>query len=123
LPVFLLLDGGAASGTLTAGRLGVHGLAGEARTPGRPDLALDISGELFGIGGTAAAQFGRVSTRDPRDQALYRVNSCVIDTINCVAPSVAQPVIIPVTNRIDIRSDSPRLDPDVLLPNIAEEDY
>ncbi|MBU8544641.1 MULTISPECIES: two-partner secretion domain-containing protein [Roseomonadaceae] len=120
-PVFLLLDGGTATGVLRAGRLGVHGLVGEARAEG--DNVVALSGTLSGISLGIAAQFGRTTAALPNDQVRYRINECVIGSVNCVAPSLAQPFAVPIENRIDIRSDRPRLDPDVLLPNIAEEDY
>ncbi|WP_270933782.1 hypothetical protein [Falsiroseomonas oryzae] len=119
-PLFLLLDGGTASGSLIAGRLGVHGEPA-VTVPGT--LALDLTGSLNGLDGSAAAQSGRVTTTSPSEQALYRMNGCVLDTINCIAPSIVQPVLLPLPDRVDIRSDAPALDPDVLLPNIAEEDY
>jgi len=98
----------------------VHGLPGNERVGGN---AVDLTGQLSGFGGTAAARFGYVSTISPNDQSLYRFNSCVVDTINCVATSFAQP-ITPVTRTdISIRNERERLDPTVLLPNIAEEDY
>ena len=120
-PVFFLIDGGTATGTVFAGRVGVHGLPGALRLPG--DMVVDLTGELAGISGNAAARFGRVATNDPAEQGRYRFDNCVLDTINCVVPSLAQPVVLPVSNRIDIRTDTLRLDPDVLLPNTAEEDY
>ncbi|WP_372623708.1 hypothetical protein [Falsiroseomonas sp.] len=119
--VFFLLDGGTATGTIVAGRLGVHGQPSDLRLDG--DLVVDLTGELAGISGSAAARFGRVATSNPADQGRYRFDNCVLDTINCVLPSLAQPVVLPLSNRIDIRADAPQLDPDVLLPNIAEEDY
>jgi filamentous hemagglutinin family protein len=120
-PVFLLLDAGTATGTLEAGRLGVLGLPGGGRAGG--DRVVDLEGRLGGLDGTPAAQFGRSSTVAAGDQTLYRINNCVLDTVTCVAVSFVQPVAAPLRNTIDIRPDVPRIDPDVLVPNIAEEDY
>ncbi|MGX9966294.1 beta strand repeat-containing protein [Roseomonas sp. F4] len=120
-PVFLLLDGGTATGVLTAGRLGVHGITGAERVEG--DNTVALSGTLNGLSAGIAAQFGRATATLPSDQVRYRFNECVVGSVTCAAPSIIQPFVLPVQNRIDIRSDRPRLDPDVLLPNIAEEDY
>ncbi len=120
-PLFLLIDGGFATGTIvSAGRLGIHGTGGGAELTGR--LA-DISGNL--IGGSAAARFAD-STRPAASGALtrYRLNSCVISSVNCIVPS--QVISIPQAppQRVDIALGGGRItDPDVQIPNVAEEDY
>ncbi|NKC32838.1 two-partner secretion domain-containing protein [Falsiroseomonas selenitidurans] len=120
-PVLLMLDGGTASGVLTAGRLGVHGLPGTERAAG--DNVVSLSGQLNRVEAGIAAQFGRSTARAAADEVRYRFNECVIGAVNCAGTSLAQPFVVPLDTRIDIRRDRPRLDPDVLLPNIAEEDY
>ena len=120
-PVFLLLDGGTAIGRLDAGRLGVHGQPGAGHMPG--GQVVDLTGTLRGVPGGIAAQYGRITATQPRNQSLYRFNSCVIGSINCVVIPVAQPLPVPLKNDITVRSDDDSLDPDVLLPNISEEDY
>ena len=120
-PLFLLIDGGFATGTVvSAGRLGIHGTGGGAELVGR--LA-DISGNL--ISGAAAARFAD-STRPAASGTLtrYRLNNCVISSVNCIVPS--QVISIPQAppQRVDITLGGGRItDPDVQIPNVAEEDY
>ncbi len=119
--IFLLLDGGTATGTVvSAGRLAIHGTGGSAELTGE---LIDISGSP--VGGTTAARFAD-STRPAATGALtrYRLNGCVLSSVNCVVPS--QVLIIPQAppQRVDIRLGGGAItDPDVQLPNIAEEDY
>ncbi len=119
--IFLLLDGGTATGTIvSAGRLAIHGTGGSAELTGE---LIDISGSP--VGGTTAARFAD-STRPAATGALtrYRLNGCVLSSVNCVVPS--QVLIIPQAppQRVDIRLGGGAItDPDVQLPNIAEEDY
>ncbi|MBR0682499.1 filamentous hemagglutinin N-terminal domain-containing protein [Roseomonas eburnea] len=119
--VFLLLDGGTATGTIhAAGRLGIHGTGGSAELLGS---IADSSGNL--VSGAAAARFAD-STRPAASGALtrYRINGCVVSSINCIVPS--QVITIPQAppQRVDIRLGGGRItDPDVQIPNVAEEDY
>ena len=53
-PVFMLLNGGTGSGTLTAGRLGVYGLPGPVTLPG--GRSVDLTGSLGGVSGEGRIQ-------------------------------------------------------------------
>jgi filamentous hemagglutinin family protein len=120
-PVFMLIDGGSIRGQLDAGRLGVHGLPTSGRLNGDP--VAELTGALSGFGGTTAARFGLVTATPSSGQALYRINDCVISTLNCVATSIVQPLLIPLVTNFSLRGVQPSLDQDVLVPNVAEEDY
>ncbi len=127
-PLFVLLNGGTASGTLQAGRLGVLGRPGAASGPdGRQ---VDLLGQLSGLEGIAAARFGILSgplpgfQPAPGDLSQYRFNNCVISTVNCVAPITFTLPAVPQVNTLVLTGGMPRLDDsDVLLPNIADEDF
>ncbi|MBP0465561.1 filamentous hemagglutinin N-terminal domain-containing protein [Roseomonas sp. PWR1] len=120
-PIFLLIDGGFVSGTIvSAGRLGIHGTGGGSELTGN---LTDISGSP--VSGSAAARFAD-STRPAASGALsrYRFNGCVVSSVNCVVPS--QVISIPQAppQRVDITLGGGRItDPDVQIPNVAEEDY
>ncbi|MBW6400971.1 filamentous hemagglutinin N-terminal domain-containing protein [Roseomonas sp. HJA6] len=119
--IFLLLDGGTVTGNIvSAGRLGIHGTGGSAELTGQ---IIDISGTP--VGGTTAARFAD-STRPASTGALtrYRINGCVVSSVNCVVPSQVLTIPQAPPQRIDIRLGGGAItDPDVQLPNIAEEDY
>ncbi|MEI6161486.1 MAG: hypothetical protein WCP77_16745, partial [Roseococcus sp.] len=126
-PVFMLLNGGTASGNLVAGRLGAYGLPGGATLPnGR---ALDLTGSLGGVSGESAARFGGLGGRqgtqpDPSALDLYRFNNCVVSSINCVVPTFLQIPTIPLINTVILGLQQPAYDDrDVLLPNVAEKDF
>ena len=113
--VFLLLDGGSATGTLTAGRLGVHGTGG----------TVSLSGTLAGSDGFAAARFGGV-TRPISPEALqrYRINGCVLTSVSCVVPPTVQVLPPRPTDRVDLTlRRTPINTSDVTVPNIAETEY
>lgn len=69
-PLFLVIDGGSATGTINVARLGVITLRGQA----------DLSGCVNGVCGGNAASFGR--STDP--SSLARLNNCPISSPNCV---------------------------------------
>jgi mucin-19 len=126
-PVFMLLNGGTASGNITAGRMGVYGLPGSATLPdGR---ALNLNGSLGGVGGEGAARFGILggapgSQPSPLALDLYRFNNCVISSVNCVVPTFLQLPTIPLINSVILGIQQPGFDDrDVLLPNVAEKDF
>ena len=113
--VFLLVDGGNIQGNIIAGRLGVHGAGG----------TMSLSGTLNGLSGAEAARFGDV-TRPIGAIALqkYRVNGCVISSINCVVPPSIQIMPIRLTDRNQITLENRRINTsEVLIPNVAETDY
>ncbi|MEO3475782.1 filamentous hemagglutinin N-terminal domain-containing protein [Roseomonas sp. CAU 1739] len=119
--VFLLLDGGSATGTVvSAGRIAIHGTGGSAELTGQ---LVDISGSP--VGGQSAARFAD-STRPASTGALtrYRINGCVVSSVNCVVPSQVLTIPQAPPQQINIRLGGGAItDPDVQLPNIAEEDY
>jgi hypothetical protein len=141
-PVFLLLDGGSATGALAAGRLGVHGRGGFAT----------LTGAVAGLtDGTAARTPGSEITRpiSTTEQNHYTFNDCVIGATVCapvdvliqlvpVLPNVVAEVgseaanastnitrlFSPEPQIVRLRRQRDRLaDPDVLLPNTIEDDY
>jgi filamentous hemagglutinin family protein len=119
-PVFLLLDGGSASGTLDAGRLGVSGTGGE----------VSLQGTLGALDGSEAARLGNISLQlntggiqQPEARTRYRFNQCVLGSINCTVLTVVQPITNPLAQLVTIRLTAPARDPDALLPNVTEEDY
>lgn len=119
--IFLLLDGGSATGTIaSAGRLGIHGTGGSAELTGR---LTDVSGSP--VDGAAAARFAD-STRPAASGALtrYRFNGCVVSSVNCIVPS--QVITIPQAppQQVDLRLGNNRItDPEVQVPNVGDEDY
>lgn len=119
-PVFLLLDGGRATGQLNAGRLGVHGIPAPG-VAGSSDRSVDLSGVLNGAGGNVSAQFGRTTATEPADQTAYRFNNCVIGSINCFVISRAQPLPLPTLRELTVINREV-LDADVVLPNVSAED-
>lgn len=119
--IFLLLDGGTATGEIaSAGRLAIHGTGGSAELTGR---LTDVSGTP--VDGAAAARFAD-STRPAASGALtrYRLNGCVVSSVNCIVPS--QIISIPQAppQQVDLRVGNNRItDPEVQVPNVADEDY
>jgi hypothetical protein len=127
-PVFLLLNGGTATGTLIAGRLGVLGLPGSNLLPG--GRAVELFGTLSKVDGVGAARFGALagngSGQAPSAASLplYRFNNCVISTVNCVVPTTQQLPPLRLNSNIDVRTGAAELnDADVLLPNVGERDF
>jgi filamentous hemagglutinin len=78
-PVFLLLGGAHAEGTLVAGRLGLLGLGGGA----------SLSGRIGGLGGAAAA--GRVEAGGTALGPAYAFNLCAMGHAGCATPP---PVVV-----------------------------
>ena len=77
------------------------------------------------VSGQSAARFAD-STRPASTGALtrYRINGCVVSSINCVVPSQVLTIPQAPPQRMDIRLWGGAItDPDVQLPNVAEEDY
>lgn len=124
-PVFLLLNGATASGNLEAGRLGVFGVRGTELPGGR---AVDLTGTLNGFGGVSAARFGSVSAVavgvPPTGVQFYRFNNCTLTSVNCVTPIIFRIPVIPVVNSVVLNSELGTVDdPDVMLTNVADQDY
>lgn len=112
--VFLLVDGGDIEGNIIAGRLGVHGAGG----------AMSIFGALGGFSGAEAARFADITRPiDPGRLQRYRINGCVVGSINCVVPPSIQIIPPRTTDRAPFTIENSRINTsDVLIPNIAEED-
>jgi hypothetical protein len=113
-PVFLLVDGGGIEGNIIAGRLGVHGVGG----------TMSILGSLNGLQGAEAARFADITRPiDPGGLQRYRINGCVVGSINCVVPPSIQIIPLRPSDRAAFTIESGRINiSDVLIPNIAEED-
>ena len=114
-PVFLLLDGGVASGSIAAGRLGVHGTGG----------SVSLLGTLAGVPGSAAAASADITRPiDPTLQSNYRINGCVVASINCVPPPSIQFVVLRPPEVVDLSLVNNRIDTsEVTIPNVAEIEY
>ena len=118
-PVFLLIDGANAAGDIIAGRLGIHGVGGEAR----------LFGTLGGFPGQAAARFGDVTRFSeggivtPAALSRYRINDCVLSSLNCVNPNLIILLPTPPPPLVDLITDILARDPDAVLPNVSEEEF
>ncbi|WP_421993971.1 beta strand repeat-containing protein [Roseococcus sp.] len=124
-PVFLLLNGGTATGRLEAGRLGIFGVPGDQLPSGR---AVDLTGTLNDFDGVSAARFGGVSALalgvPPTGAQFYRFNNCTLTSVNCVTPVIFRIPIIPVVNNVVLNNELGTVDdPDVMLTNVADQDY
>jgi filamentous hemagglutinin family protein len=119
--IFLLIDGGNAVGDIeTAGRVAVFGSGGTVDLTG---TLIDFRGtRLTGIAASALTDSGRPAPSNSLTR--FRFNGCVISSANCIV--VSQAVTIPQAppQVVDLRLFGGRItDPDVQIPNIAEEDY
>jgi hypothetical protein len=118
-PVFLLIDGANASGDVVAGRLGVHGIGGEA----------NLFGSLGGFPGQAAARFGDVTRVTETGLApaaslsRYRINECVLSSVNCVNPNVVMVLPPPQVPTVQIVTEVLAREPDAVLPNVGAEEF
>ena len=114
-PVFLLLDGGSATGTIHAGRLGVHGTGGK----------VELLGRLGHSTGPEAARFGDATRPiEPRSLQNYRINGCVLSSINCIVPPRFQPLPPLILTNVDISLRSATVSlVDVTISNSGENDY
>ena len=111
--VYLLLNGGFATGHVDVG--GLH-LNGPAFSGGAT-----LFGTVANRGGVAAAAEATISVLRSNK---YRFNGCPIASVSCVLLS---PVTVPITNPIqDVEvgnTDNARDDPDLILPDVGEQDY
>jgi len=119
--IFLLIDGGNAVGDInTAGRVAVFGSGGTVDLTG---TLIDFRGNtLSGIAASALTDSGRPAPSGSLTR--FRFNGCVISSVNCIV--VSQAVTIPQAppQAVDLRLYGGRItDPDVQIPNVAEEDY
>jgi hypothetical protein len=114
-PVFLLMDGGIVTGTIQAGRLAVHGTGGRA----------DLTGQLGGLVGSQAARASEITRpAEPSSIQNYRINNCVIASINCVTIARYQPTPPTVRTSVAFIFRPGQINPvDVTIPNTGENDY
>ncbi len=96
-PLFLLIDGGTATGEVQAGRIGVHALPGSTTLSG--GLSVDLTGTLDGRDDGTAAQLGRTTAGPTTGQDRYLFNGCVIGATACTLgpPAPPPPIIVVVT--------------------------
>jgi hypothetical protein len=112
--LFLSLGDGSASGLLD-----VAGLHVDTSTAagGMASLTGVVAGQL----GTSAAG---VATISPLRNSRYQINSCPVASVNCILLS---PILVPVTNPVqDVEVSgvgSRQDDPDLILPNVGEQDF
>jgi hypothetical protein len=60
----------------------------------------------------------------PTSQQHYRINGCVVSSINCVVPPTIQLIPLRLSDRVNLSIENSRLDPsEVIIPNVAETDY
>ncbi|MBR0645931.1 two-partner secretion domain-containing protein [Plastoroseomonas hellenica] len=117
-PLFLLIDGGSATGTVnTSGRIGIHGRGGTVEITG---TLVDSSGQR--IEGQAAARMTD-ATRPATGAEIsrFRINDCVVSSFNCVVP--AQVIVVPTAAPVPppLIYGGVGRDPDAVSPNVSEE--
>lgn len=117
-PLFLLIDGGSATGTVnTSGRIGIHGRGGTVEITG---TLVDPSGQR--IEGQAAARMTD-ATRPATGTEIsrFRINDCVVSSFNCVVP--AQVIVVPTAAPVPppLVYGGVGRDPDAVSPNVSEE--
>ena len=88
-------------------------------------LALVAAGTLGGLSGAEAARAADITRPAPAGSlADYRVNACVIGSINCVVTPRFQPIPPTVRSQVDFTFRQNAFNPaDVIIPNTGENDY
>ncbi|WP_149538147.1 two-partner secretion domain-containing protein [Siccirubricoccus phaeus] len=111
---FMLVGAGNVSGNIEAGRLGVVGSGG----------SMALLGTLNGQTGAGAAQFADISQVIPAQVLTrYRVNGCVVTSINCVVPPQIQIIPPRTVDRASLTIEAGRLNTsEVIIPNVSDED-
>ncbi len=119
--IFLLIDGGSATGDInTAGRVGIFGTGGTVTLRG---TLIDYQGNTYS-GGNASALTDSARPAPGDALARFTFNDCVISSINCFVPQQVLAIPQAPPQQVDIRLFGSRItDPDVQIPNVAEEDY
>lgn len=119
--IFLLIDGGNATGDInTAGRVGIFGTGGTVTLRG---TLIDYQGNQYS-GGNASALTDSARPAPGDALARFTFNDCVISSINCFVPQQVLAIPQAPPQQVDIRLFGSRVtDPDVQIPNVAEEDY
>ncbi len=109
--LLLFTGAGQAVGRIDVGDLLVSGLLG----------GTNLTGTVRGLVGAAAA---RQSDIAPFLDANYRLNSCPIRSVNCILlPIETVPQDNPLRDLAIGQARDDQDDTDVLLPNVAEQDY
>jgi hypothetical protein len=114
-PVFLLSDSASITGIITASRLGVHGVGGEAV----------LTGTLAGRGGIATAEFADATRPIPAPSLQrYRINGCVLSAVNCAI--IPQILLIPnrLAADVAVALEKPAArSPDLIVPDVGNRDF
>lgn len=113
-PVFLLIDGGQASGSIAAGRLGIQGVGG----------SVGLVGSLNGVGGSSAATYADITRPiDATGISNYRINGCVVAGINCTPPPIITFVPLRPVLQVELTLANNRIDTsEVTIPNVGEDE-
>jgi hypothetical protein len=109
---FLLVGNAAVTGTINAGRLGVHGAGG----------TMTLTGTLAGKAGEGAAPLADITRPVTTNvQQKYKINDCTIATVTCVvAPTIQMSPPRPV-EQIVLQVQGNRINPaEVVIPNASE---
>ena len=102
---------GQATGNVNVGALLVIGTGGSA----------NLTGAVGGLGSEAAARQAQIL---PSENANYRINSCPIHSVNCILLGLLTlPAVNPLQDLTIGAVRSAQEDPDVMLPDIASQDY
>ena len=109
--LLLFIGAGSATGRIDVGDLLVSGRLG----------GTDLTGTVRGLAGTAAARAAELA---PFLSANYRLNSCPLQSVNCILlPIETVPTQNPLHDLAIGQARDELDDADVLLPNVAEQDY
>ncbi len=109
--LLLFIGAGTATGRIDVADLLVSGRLG----------GTELTGDVRGLVGSAAA---RESELAPFLDSNYRINSCPIQSVNCILlPIETVPQQNPLRDLAIGQASDEMDDSDVLLPNVAEQDY
>jgi filamentous hemagglutinin family protein len=109
--LILNLGAGFATGTIDVNSLLILGNGGGA----------SLVGIVQSFGGSQAAG---VSVIAPLAASNYRINSCVVSSVNCVLlPQETVPVTNPVTDLVITMPQQDEDDPDLVVPNVSDRNY
>jgi hypothetical protein len=109
--LILNLGAGFATGTIDVNSLLILGNGGGAA----------LVGTVENFGGSQAAG---VSVIAPLAASNYRINSCVVSSVNCVLlPQETVPVTNPVADLVITMPQQDEDDPDLVVPNVSDRNY
>ena len=116
-----MIGAGTSSGTISFGGLVVDNSVSPADAGGAGAGSATFNGTVGGIGGSSAAHGSQIT---PQPNSRYTINNCALQSVNCVLLS---PLIVPANNPsgdFEVGTGRRRRDDDdVILPNVAEQDY